>query len=94
MFGFCTDCNEEWYQNISHLMKETESVCEILWFENKWNNGNYPICQSKFAGERESVSETLWSEELRRWTVSKVSVKTIVMHLRQTPSHLPNSLCF
>jgi hypothetical protein len=31
-------------------MKEIESVCEVLWFENKWNNGNYPICQSKVAG--------------------------------------------
>jgi len=75
-------------------MKETESVCEILWFENKWNNGQYPICQSKDAGERESVSETLRSEELRRWTVSNVSVKTTVMRLRQTPSLVLNSLCF
>jgi hypothetical protein len=54
-----TDCNEESYQNISHLMKETEPVCETLWFENKWKSGKYPICQSNVAGERESVSGTL-----------------------------------
>jgi hypothetical protein len=43
---------------------------------------------------RESVSETLWSEEFRRWTVAKVSVKTAVMHRGQTLSRLLNILSF
>ena len=43
---------------------------------------------------RESVSETLWFEDLRRWTVSRISVKTTVMHLRQTLLRSLNILCF